>query len=67
MSEIKPITHPANAHLAIVAPHKQDCFTSVAFSPDGRMIASGSGDDPVKAWDTETGSEIATTDQRFNR
>ena len=28
---------------------------SVDFSPDGKMIASGSGDKSVRVWDTETG------------
>jgi WD40 repeat protein/tRNA A-37 threonylcarbamoyl transferase component Bud32 len=28
---------------------------SVAFSPDGRWIATGAGLDPVRIWDTETG------------
>jgi WD40 repeat protein/predicted Ser/Thr protein kinase len=33
---------------------------SVAFSPDGRRIVSGSGDSTVKVWDAETGQETLT-------
>jgi WD40 repeat protein len=33
---------------------------SVAFSPDGRRISSGSSDGSVKVWDIETGAEVTT-------
>jgi WD40 repeat protein len=32
----------------------------VAFSPDGRLLASGSDDHTVKLWDVETGQEVRT-------
>ncbi len=39
--------------------HRQAVW-SVAFSPDGRRLASGSGDHTVKVWDLATGYETLT-------
>ena len=32
--------------------------TSVAYSPDGKHIVSGSVDNTVKVWDSQTGKEV---------
>jgi len=37
--------------------HK-DCIYSVAWSPDGKLLASGSYDKMVKLWDASTGQEV---------
>ena len=34
--------------------------SSVAFSPDGKRLVSGSLDKTVKVWDAQTGQEILT-------
>jgi WD40 repeat protein len=34
-------------------------INSVAFSPDGMQVISGSGDGTVRIWDVSTGKEIA--------
>ncbi len=35
---------------------------SVCFSPDGKTIASGSGDNSVRVWNAETGVQLRQLD-----
>jgi WD40 repeat protein len=37
-----------------------DQVLSVAFSPDGRRLASASGDQTIKVWDTASSQELRT-------
>ncbi|MFM6900082.1 MAG: WD40 repeat domain-containing protein, partial [Microcystis panniformis] len=37
-----------------------DWVKSVAYSPDGRYLASGSGDKTIKIWEVATGKELRT-------
>src|SRR3954454_9249851 len=56
-------TSPLFAHqpnlLATLQGHTEG-VTSVAFSPDGKMLASGSNDETIKLWDVQAGKEHAT-------
>jgi WD40 repeat protein len=38
--------------------------TSVAWSPDGRQLASGSADNSIRVWDAESGKSVATLQVR---
>jgi WD40 repeat protein len=48
-----------NAALQTLEGHT-DSVTSVAFSPDGKQVVSGSDDETVRLWDTTTGAALQT-------
>src|SRR5207249_8385643 len=46
-----------------VWPAHTDIATAIAFSPDERLLASGSNDDSVKLWDVERGAPLWSAGQ----
>ena len=45
--------------LLMLRGHANDIYT-VAFSPDGTMLATGGGDRKLKVWDAASGAELFT-------
>jgi WD40 repeat protein len=44
-----------------------DVVTSVAFSPDGNTVATGSNDETTRLWDVRTGKELRRLEGQFGR
>ena len=49
----------SGTEISLITGHTEE-VTSVAFSPDGRTLASGSYDNTIRLWNSETGERIRT-------
>ena len=54
-----PIDTKSSLSLMVQAGHSNE-VDSVAFSPDGKTLASGSWDNTIKLWNVETGELVRT-------
>lgn len=57
---IKAVPSFAQKPELVVQTGHSDDVMSIAFSPDGKILASGSSDGTIKLWDVATGKEIRT-------
>ena len=57
---VSPRIVPANVSLIATLSRHSNCVRSVAISPDGNTLASGSSDETIKLWQLNTGREIRT-------
>jgi WD40 repeat protein len=53
-----PARNPKNPFDALVSSVGKGNVTTVAFSPDGKLLASGAWDGAVRIWETATGKEV---------
>src|SRR6266404_4152494 len=44
----------------VVQTGHSDLISSIAFTSDSKLVASGSGDNTIKIWDVATGAQIRT-------
>ncbi|MGH9880087.1 MAG: WD40 repeat domain-containing protein, partial [Pyrinomonadaceae bacterium] len=58
-SQVAPVPSSTKPELVIQAGHTKP-INAVAFSPDGRWLASGGKDDTIKIWDIATGYVLRT-------
>ena len=59
MSET-PFTLLSATQLCIFFVHRKNAFYSVTWSPDSRMIATGSSDNNIRLWDIASGELVRT-------
>ncbi|MEW5860520.1 MAG: serine/threonine-protein kinase [Cyanobacteriota bacterium] len=57
---IPAVVVPQNWRCVQTLTGHSDVVTSIAFSPDGQLLASGSNDETIKLWQPITGKEIRT-------
>jgi WD40 repeat protein len=60
------VAHGQKAELIVETGHTEN-VTSIAFSPDGRILASGSMDNTIKLWDVTSGRELRSLTGHANR
>src|SRR5437764_399414 len=60
-----PALQPPKPELVIQNGHF-DNIRTVAFSPDGRLIASGGADQTIRIWEAGTGRLVRTLDGHFD-
>src|SRR6516162_7026789 len=53
-----PLPEGAIARLGTVRLRHTDNVLSLAYSPDGKLIASGGSDDVICLWEADTGKEV---------
>jgi WD40 repeat protein len=56
---VRPDIKPSRELIMVLRGHP-DAVYGLAYSPDGSLLASGSGDGAVKVWNSSTGQERAT-------
>lgn len=58
--KLKPEKNPAGMKLLRTLHGHADLVYGIAFSPDGKKIASCSGDKTIKIWETDSGKKVFT-------